>query len=69
MYEVNGTARPVHRADVAVVATNGGFTQAAREFADLHNIRLLGREELTRWATLGADFHAVLGLGNHAQAG
>lgn len=30
IYEVNGTAGPAHGADLAVVATNGGFTRDAR---------------------------------------
>ena len=47
---VNGTARPVHRADVVVVATNGRFTRDAANFATSQHIHLVNREVLGRWA-------------------
>lgn len=62
MYEVNGTAKPVHGADVAIVITNGGFTRDARAFADQHGIRLIDRDGLIRWAAFGGALHTLLGL-------
>ena len=62
MYEVNGTAGPVHGADVAVVVTNGDFTRNAREFAARHGIHLIDRDRLTRWAAHGMRLHTLLGL-------
>jgi restriction system protein len=50
LYQVNGTAGPVHRADAAMVVTNGGFTRQAREFAATHRIALIDRDALSRWA-------------------
>jgi restriction system protein len=58
---VNGTARPVHRADLAVVVTNGFFTKPAALFAYDHDIQLIDRERLRRWAT-GDRLQDVLGM-------
>lgn len=69
MYEVNGTAGPVHGADVAVVVTNGAFTRNASEFAARHGIHLIDRERLDRWASRGSSLHTLLGLREHVQAG
>jgi restriction system protein len=65
---VNGTARPVHRADLACVVTNGFFTDPAVRFAYDHDIQLVDRERLRRWVT-GDQLHHVLQqphLGRHA---
>jgi restriction system protein len=50
IYEVNGTARPVHRADTAIVVTNGSFTKDAREQARQFGIGLIDRAALHQWA-------------------
>ncbi|MEU8310341.1 restriction endonuclease [Actinomadura sp. NPDC048955] len=63
IYQVNGTAGPAHRADVAVVVTNGGFTRSARRNAEQFRIALLDRAELERWATGGVSLPELLGLG------
>ncbi|MBO2461493.1 restriction endonuclease [Actinomadura violacea] len=63
IYQVNGTAGPAHRADVAVVVTNGGFTPSARRNAEQFRIALLGRAELERWAAHGISLPELLGLG------
>jgi len=58
----NGTARPEHKADVAVMVTNGGFSEPARDFARDHAIHLIGATELERWATWGDSLYEVLGI-------
>ncbi|MFG2918622.1 restriction endonuclease [Kitasatospora sp. NPDC048298] len=58
---VNGTARPEHGADIAVILTNGTFTKPARELAHKHDIHLLWGEDLERWATWGSPLLDVLG--------
>ncbi|MEV3925931.1 restriction endonuclease [Actinomadura coerulea] len=63
IYQVNGTAGPAHRADVAVVVTNGGFTRSARRNAEQFRIALLDRAELERWATGGVSLPELLRLG------
>lgn len=62
MYEVNGTAGPVHGADVAVVVTNGMFTRDAVAFAQTHGIKLIDRHRLRSWAAEGEGLHALVGL-------
>ncbi|MFI0901879.1 restriction endonuclease [Streptomyces sp. NPDC020983] len=62
MYQVNGTAKPVHRADVAVVVTNGSFTRDARAWGDRHGICWIDRERLRRWAEHGDAFGDLLHL-------
>lgn len=67
MYQVNGTARPVHRADIAVVVTNGSFTRDARAWGDRHGVRWIDRDLLRRWVEGGLTLGELLGL--PAQAG
>ncbi|WP_433358697.1 restriction endonuclease [Streptosporangium sp. CA-115845] len=62
IYTVNGTAGPVHQADVAVIITNGSFTRGARQAAADFRIHLCGREELRRWATDGISLQELLKL-------
>jgi restriction system protein len=62
LYEVNGTARPSHGASIVIVATNGGFTNPAQDWAPRHTIHLLDRERLSRWAAQGHDLHDVLAI-------
>lgn len=59
IYEVNGTARPVHGADTALVVTNGAFTKDAREQARDFGIQLLDRVALHQWAA-GAHIRTVI---------
>ncbi|MEV5239627.1 restriction endonuclease [Streptomyces cinnamoneus] len=66
MYEVNGTATPVHGADVAVVVTNGGFTRDARSWGDRNGVHWIDRERLRAWAEEGRSLHQVLGLATPA---
>lgn len=59
---LNGTARPEHQADIVVAVTNGTFTKPAADFARSHDIHLLDRVDLRKWATWGDPLLSVLGL-------
>ncbi|WP_433259618.1 restriction endonuclease (plasmid) [Streptosporangium sp. CA-135522] len=62
IYQVNGTASPIHGADIAVVVTNGAFTRDARQCAQAFRIHLIGREDLARWAEDGITLYQLLRL-------
>ncbi|MFJ9695385.1 restriction endonuclease [Kitasatospora sp. NPDC101183] len=62
LYQVKGTAGPVHRADVAVVVTNGSFTRDAKAWGDKHGIHWVDREALRRWAEDGISLPELLRL-------
>ncbi|MFF1723335.1 restriction endonuclease [Streptomyces sviceus] len=62
----NGTARLEHKADIALMVTNGAFSEPARDFANDHAIHLIGATELERWATWGDSLYEVMGI---SQAG
>ncbi|MCJ0869604.1 restriction endonuclease [Streptomyces sp. AP-93] len=62
MYGVKGTAGPAHRADHAVVVTNGTFTRDAMAWGDRHNVHWVDRDRLGRWAENGTPLHELLGL-------
>ncbi|MGW5972737.1 restriction endonuclease [Streptomyces sp. NPDC055186] len=62
MYAVKGTAGPVHKADHAVVVTNGAFTRDAMAWGDRYGVHWIDREKLRRWAEEGAALHELLGL-------
>ncbi|MFF3350403.1 restriction endonuclease [Streptomyces sp. NPDC002779] len=62
MYQVKGTAGPVHNADIAVVVTNGSFTRDARVWGERHRVYWVDRDRLHTWATLGTPLHDVLRL-------
>ncbi|MER7172873.1 restriction endonuclease [Streptomyces mesophilus] len=47
---LNGTARPVHKADVVVLVTNGRFSKKAPPFATSQRIHLVDRALLGTWA-------------------
>ncbi|MFJ1975262.1 restriction endonuclease [Streptomyces sp. NPDC087903] len=47
---LNGTARQVHGADVAVMVTNGRVTGPATDFAKQQRLHVVDRETLARWA-------------------
>nr|WP_078845766.1 restriction endonuclease [Streptomyces albus] len=50
LQRLNGTARPIHGADVVVMLTNGRFTRDARPFSKDTRIHLVDRDLLARWA-------------------
>ncbi|GLV89214.1 hypothetical protein Slala04_06680 [Streptomyces lavendulae subsp. lavendulae] len=62
MYEVNGTAGPAHRADHAVVVTNGSFTRDAMAWGDRHGVHWIDRDRLDQWAHEGKALHELLRL-------
>ncbi|MEU8482317.1 restriction endonuclease [Streptomyces sp. NPDC048641] len=62
MYQVKGTAGPVHKADVAVVVTNGGFTRDAKAWGERHQVHWVDRERLRQWAEDGVPLHILLRL-------
>ncbi|MFJ1975317.1 restriction endonuclease [Streptomyces sp. NPDC087903] len=47
---LNGTARQVHGADVAVIVTNGRVTGPATDFAKQQRLHVVDRETLARWS-------------------
>ncbi|OMI33080.1 restriction endonuclease [Streptomyces sparsogenes] len=57
----NGTARLHHGADVPIMIALNGFTQPAVDFAQHHQLILMGRPELKRWAH-GQHLYDVLGI-------
>lgn len=61
--ELNGALQELHKADIGVVVTNGGFTRTARqETQELSRIHLIDREELEKWAERGKTLIGLLGL-------
>jgi len=48
---LNGTARQVHQADVAVIVTNGRVTAPAVMFAQQQRLHVVDRETLATWAS------------------
>ncbi|WP_254878854.1 restriction endonuclease [Streptomyces sp. NA04227] len=50
LQQVNGTARQIHGADVAVVLTNGRFSSKAVPWGREHRIHLVDRRVLGTWA-------------------
>ncbi|MFF7091041.1 restriction endonuclease [Streptomyces rubradiris] len=48
---LNGTARQVHGADVAVIVTNGRVTAPAVDFADRQRLHVVDRHTLGVWAS------------------
>ncbi|REF00520.1 restriction endonuclease [Thermomonospora umbrina] len=68
IYQVNGTAGPVHGADMAVVVTNGGFTKDARLQAAAFRIVVVDRGLLQRWAQEGTSIRGVCGLDGPVRA-
>ncbi|MFE6865061.1 restriction endonuclease [Kitasatospora sp. NPDC057692] len=62
MYQVKGTAGPVHGADVAVVVTNGGLTRDAMDWGDQYGVHWVDRARLESWAAAGRPLHHLLPL-------
>ncbi|MDJ0346637.1 restriction endonuclease [Streptomyces sp. H10-C2] len=58
MYEVKGTAGPVHGADIAFVVTNGGFTRDAKTWGETNLIHWLDRDKLRLWAEHGTSYYS-----------
>ncbi|GGV03363.1 hypothetical protein GCM10010211_83270 [Streptomyces albospinus] len=62
MYQVKGTAGPVHGADIAVVVTNGFFTRDAKSWGERHQVHWVDRDRLRTWAEHGTPLHDLLRL-------
>ncbi|MQT04385.1 restriction endonuclease [Streptomyces jumonjinensis] len=62
IHQLNGTAWQTHGADIVIAVTNGGFPKPGRTFAEDHNIHLIDRAALERWATWGRSVDEILGL-------
>ncbi|MFD3756695.1 restriction endonuclease [Streptomyces sp. NPDC058622] len=62
----NGTARPHHGADLPIMIALNGFTGPAIDFARHHQLILMGRPELKRWAH-GEHLYNVLGTQSTTQ--
>ncbi|MGW1126405.1 restriction endonuclease [Streptomyces sp. NPDC002526] len=58
----NGTAWQEHKADIAVMVTNGTFSEPARAFASKCGIHLIDAVRLEKWATWGDPFYEVVGV-------
>ncbi|AYV32938.1 Restriction endonuclease (plasmid) [Streptomyces sp. ADI95-16] len=59
---INGTARPVHKANIVIAITNTAFTEPAHDLAKNQDIHLVWGFDLIRWATWGMSLLEVLGL-------
>ncbi|MFD0532307.1 restriction endonuclease [Kitasatospora arboriphila] len=68
MYQVKGTAGPVHHADIAVVVTNGTLTRDAATWGNTHGIHWIDRDRLRRWAEDGVALADLLGLAPRVRA-
>ncbi|MFD6108117.1 restriction endonuclease, partial [Nocardia salmonicida] len=53
VYQVNGTARPYHNADIPVIVTTTTFSAQATEFAKSQDIHLIDARRFRMWATWG----------------
>jgi restriction system protein len=60
VHAFNGTARPEHKADVALFVTNVQFSAAAKEFATRHRLALIDRDRLHRWSALGDPIETLI---------
>jgi restriction system protein len=68
MYAVKGTAGPAHRANHAVVVTNGFLTRDAMAWGDRHTVHWVDRQKLRRWAEDGTALHELLRLPARARS-
>lgn len=57
---LNGTARQVHGADVAVIVTNGRVTAPAVDFAGRQRLHVVDREVLGAWVSGGRPLWQLL---------
>ncbi|MEU2549988.1 restriction endonuclease [Streptomyces roseolus] len=57
----NGTARPVHKADIVIAVTNASFTSPAHRLTAEQAVHLFFGARLRRWATWGVPLPTVLG--------
>ncbi|MGI5372701.1 restriction endonuclease [Streptomyces sp. CA-251387] len=62
LYQLKGTAGPVHGAHLAVVITNGHLTRDAKSWGERHQIHWVDRDRLRQWAEHGTPLHELLRL-------
>ena len=62
LHEVNGTARQVHGADIAIAITNACFSAQAIRFASDQSISLMDGHDLTCWGRWGDSIYKILGI-------
>ncbi|MFE9328169.1 restriction endonuclease [Nocardia sp. NPDC052278] len=60
LYEINGTARPEHGANIVIAVTNSNFTPQAAEFALNHRIHLIDKYKLRCWGEWGDNIYELL---------
>ncbi|WP_190021517.1 restriction endonuclease [Streptomyces hiroshimensis] len=60
LQQVKGTAGSVHKADFAVVVTNGRFSSNALTWGQTHGLHLVDRKKLGQWAADGRLLWEVL---------
>ncbi|WP_328864633.1 restriction endonuclease [Streptomyces sp. NBC_00304] len=58
---LNGTARQVHGADIAVIVTNGRVTAPAVVFAEQQRLHVVARHTLAAWASGSRPLWKLLG--------
>ncbi|WP_436528498.1 restriction endonuclease [Actinoplanes sp. HUAS TT8] len=56
VHQLNGTARPIHGADIVGIVTNRALSASAEAFADSQGIHIVDRRVLKRWATYGVPW-------------
>ncbi|MFE0177163.1 restriction endonuclease [Streptomyces sp. NPDC059002] len=61
VHHLSGLAHHHFPETAVVVVTNGRFSPTAQRYAQSHDVQLLGREGLERWATWSSPLHTVLG--------
>ncbi|MFE6178812.1 restriction endonuclease [Streptomyces sp. NPDC056464] len=62
LYQLKGTAGPVHRAHLAAVITNGKLTRDAQIWGERHQIHWVDRDRLRQWAEHGTPLQELLRL-------
>ncbi|WP_131735520.1 restriction endonuclease [Actinomadura roseirufa] len=67
--KVAGAAWPIYQARKMLVVTTSGYTRDACTFSAKAGIHLIGKADLTRWATDGVHLHDVLGITPDARYG
>jgi hypothetical protein len=56
VHQLNGTARPIHGADIVGIVTNRALSDSAEAFAASQGIHNVDRRVLKRWATYGVPW-------------
>lgn len=62
LHQFNGTAEPLHHADVKLFITNGSVTASGRDFAKRVGIHVFERFSVQRWMTWGDSLTSLTGV-------